>query len=277
MKVTLKYIILLSICLVSISTCVQALPTTVTIEGTTVGVHDSTAPLITGTLATTTGFPLSNRIILLEASSSGIFPGTITSVVGKVVTNNDGIYQFRPSSLTQGPYYRAMYTGDGSYTGVKSEILDISPLLEEVKAARHIDGVGSINAMSTPSNADIYIDGVLYGKTDTIIKQIPSGEYTVTFVLDGYMNSTHPVLVSAQKTASLVVTLSKYSTNSVEDLFSISTQGMESVASISGGPASYQLYQNSSEPTAVPHSVDVITFSKAVPTSYLVIVSPKHW
>ena len=267
---------MLSICLVSISTCVHAVPTILTIEDTTVGVDDSTAPLITGTLATTTGFPLSERIILLEASSNGIFPGTIASVVGKVVTNKDGIYQFRPSSLAQGPYYRAVYAGDGNYTGVNSEVIDISALLEEVKVARHKDGVGSINALSTPSNADIYIDGVLCGQTDTIITQIPSGEHEVTFVLDGYMNSTYSVLVSAQKTASLVVTLSTYPVNSFEDSFIISTQGMEPVISITREPASYQLYQNSSEPTAVPHSVDVITFSEAVPTSYLVIVSPKY-
>jgi len=254
------------------------LPTSLSIDGSTLGVNDSTGPLITGILSTSTGFPLSDRIVFFEASANGEFPGTNAFIVGRAVTNNNGEVRFRPSSFAQGPYYRAVYAGDGNYAGTKSDVIDISALLEDARAARVQDGPGNMHVISTPSNADVYIDGVLAGKTDAIIKGIPPGERDVTLVLDGYLDSTYSVLITSQKTVSLVVTLHPHTAPTDPDLsaFMASIQGMELVAGFTGGPVSYQLRQNTSDPASIPHSVNIMEFSDPRTTSYLVVVSPQY-
>ena len=255
------------------------LPTSLSIEGTTLGVEDPNGPLIIGVLTTTTGFPLSDRIIFLDASTNGEFRGTISSVVGKAVTNKDGEFRFRPSSFAQGPYFRATYTGDGDYIGTESGVINVATLLEEAKAARVQDGPGNLNVVSTPTNADVYLNGLLAGKTDSILKGIPAGEYDVTLVRDGYVNATYPVLISSKKTVSLVVTLQRPIDASMSefDAFVASMYEMDVVADVRSGPASFQLRQNTSDPAYIPHTVQVIDFSEARDTSYLVIVSPSDY
>jgi len=253
------------------------LPTSLSIGGSTLGVSDSTGPLITGVLSTSTGFPLSDRIIFFEASANGEFPGTSTFVVGRAVTNNNGEVRFRPSSFAQGPYFRATYNGDGNYAGAKSDVIEISNLLEEAKAARAQDGPGNLNVISTPSNADVYIGGVLVGKTDTIIKGLLPGEHDITFVLNGYLNSTYSVLITSKKTVSLVVTLQPATAPKSDlNIFMTSMQDMELTAGFARNPVSYQLRQNTSDTTSIPHSVDIMEFSAPSTTSYLVFVSPQY-
>ena len=254
------------------------LPTTLSIEESSLGVDNPTGPLIVGTLSTSTGFPLSERIIFFEASGNGEFPGTATFVVGRAVTNNNGEVRFRPSSFAQGPYFRAMYTGDGNFEGVRSEVINIADLIEEAKTARLQDGPGNMNVISTPSKADVYIDGEFVGKTDTIIRGIPAGEHEVTFVLAGYQTSTYSVLITSQKTVSVVVTLQPLVGRSGDpefDMFIAAMQGMEQIVGITEKPGSYQLYMNTSDPASIPHSVDVIKFSEPE-ASYLVVVSPQY-
>lgn len=255
-----------------------ALPTYLSIAGSQLGVEDPNGPLIVGVLSTSTAFPLSNRIILFEASKNGEFPGTSTSVVGKAVTNRDGEFRFRPSSFSQGPYFRAMYAGDSDYDGARSEVIEISPLLEEAKVARYQDGPGNLYVSTSPSNADVYLNDELVGKTDTTIRGIPGGEYDVTFVLDGYLNATYSVLISPKKTASIVISLhpSVISVPNPFDEFVAAMGDMDLVVGISSGPASFELRQNTSDPASIPHNVNVIQFSDPRDTSYLVFVSP-NW
>ena len=252
------------------------LPTSLSIAGSKLGVEDPNGPLVVGVLSTTTGFPLSSRIILFEGSKNGEFPGTSASVVGKVVTNKDGEFRFRPSSFSQGPYFRAMYTGDGEYSGSKSDVIELSALLEEARNARVQDGPGHLYVSTTPSNADVYLNGELIGKTDSTIRSIPAGEYDITFVLNGYLNATYPVLITPRKTASLVVSLQQpavVSTNPFDE-FVASMNDMDLVVELSNGPASFELRHNTSDPASVPHNVAVIQFSEPRDTSYLVIISP---
>lgn len=274
--ISLLYVIF-AIVAIAIGPVHAALPTYLSIAGSQLGVEDPRGPLMVGVLSTTTGFPLSSRIILFEASKNGEFFGdSITAVVGKAVTNRDGEFRFRPSSFSQGPYFRAMFAGEGDYEGTRSEIINLSTLLEEAKDARVQDGPGNLYVSTTPSNADVYLNDKLVGKTDSTIRGIPAGEYDVTFVLNGYANATYSVLITPKKTVSIVVPLQRPMgafTNPFDE-YVAAMKDMELVADIHSGPASFQLRQNTSDPASIPHNVDVIQFSDPRDTSYLVIVSP---
>jgi hypothetical protein len=149
-------------------------------------------------------------------------------------------------------------------------------LLEEAKVARVQDGPGHLYVSTTPSNADVYLGDELIGKTDSTIRNIPSGEYDVTFVLNGHLNATYPVLITARKTASLVVSLQKPTAVSMSpfDEFVAAMYDMDVVTRIDSGPTSFELRQDTSHPASIPHNVHVIEFSEPRDTSYLVIVSP---
>ena len=276
MRTILLLYIIFAIGAIAIGPVHATLPTHLSIAGSQLGVGDPHGPLMVGVLSTTTNFPLSSRIILFEASRNGEFSGTSTSVVGKAVTNRDGEFRFRPSSFSQGPYFKAMYVGDGDYESTRSEIIDLSILLEEAKETRVQDGPGNLYVSTTPSNADVYLNDKLVGKTDSTIRGIPAGEYDVTFVLDGYVNATYSVLISPKKTVSIVVPLQKPMDSFVDpfDEFVAAMKNMDVVAEINSGPASFQLRQNTSDPASIPHNVDVIQFSEPRDTSYLVFISP---
>ncbi|MDV2481734.1 PEGA domain-containing protein [Methanoculleus sp. Wushi-C6] len=55
---------------------------------------------------------------------------------------------------------------------------------------------GSIAVSSVPTNASIYLDGNMTGfRTDTALKEVPTGEHTVELVMPGYRNATRTVTV----------------------------------------------------------------------------------
>jgi hypothetical protein len=97
-------------------------------------------------------------------------------------------------------------------------------------------------------------------------------------MLDGYLSSTYPVLITPKKTVSLVVQLHRPATASRDpfDEFLANMKDMELVAEVNNGPASFKLRQNTSDTASIPHNVAVIQFSEPRDTSYLVIVSP-NW
>ncbi len=67
---------------------------------------------------------------------------------------------------------------------------------------------GSISFASTPSGADIYLDGTLQtAKTPATITNVSAGSHTYTIRLTGYNDATGTVTVVAGQTASVSVTL----------------------------------------------------------------------
>lgn len=66
---------------------------------------------------------------------------------------------------------------------------------------------GSLDVVTTPIGADIYIDGKHYGKAPNIIDQLIEGEHTVVLSMDGYMSETHTVTIRENQTAEINDTL----------------------------------------------------------------------
>ncbi len=72
---------------------------------------------------------------------------------------------------------------------------------------------GSISFVSTPSGADIYLDGTLQtSKTPSTITSVSAGSHTYTLRLTGYNDATGTVTVVAGQTASVSVTLTLVAT-----------------------------------------------------------------
>lgn len=67
---------------------------------------------------------------------------------------------------------------------------------------------GSIEVISTPDRADIFLNGVLYEwKTNTVITELDPGTYTVKVHKTGYIDQEKTVVVEEDKRASAVFTL----------------------------------------------------------------------
>lgn len=68
---------------------------------------------------------------------------------------------------------------------------------------------GSLDITSTPYDANITIDGKVYGKTPMTIEKILEGEHHVILSLEGYNKETRDVRINEKESASLEVVLSK--------------------------------------------------------------------
>jgi len=71
---------------------------------------------------------------------------------------------------------------------------------------------GSLDVSSTPSGANIYIDGEYKGVTPMVISGLPEGEYLVTVTKDGYFEDFRYVVISPGGTSSVSPTLSSHAT-----------------------------------------------------------------
>ncbi len=78
---------------------------------------------------------------------------------------------------------------------VKGKTIAITAEME----TREIPYDGSINILSTPSNAEVYIDGELKGYTPLIIRELGPGNYHINLKLAGYQDWDVSVDVSADE------------------------------------------------------------------------------
>ncbi len=67
--------------------------------------------------------------------------------------------------------------------------------------------VGSISFASTPSGADIYLNGTLVGITPAVVTNVSAGSYSYILRLTGYKDATGTVTVTAGQTTTVSVTL----------------------------------------------------------------------
>lgn len=70
------------------------------------------------------------------------------------------------------------------------------------------DDHGSIYCVTSPTGADIYLDGVLQSQhTNSTLTNVSQGNHTITFVLDGYISYTQTVSISKNRTITVFATL----------------------------------------------------------------------
>jgi hypothetical protein len=97
---------------------------------------------------------------------------------------------------------------------------------------------GSISCSTTPSGASVTIDGTLLsGVTPVTYPNIPTGNHTVLFKLDGYNNCTQTVNVTTNSTITATCTLTPISTSNL-----VQNPGFESGSPV---PTNWVFYTNS--------------------------------
>lgn len=67
--------------------------------------------------------------------------------------------------------------------------------------------LGAISVQSAPSGADIFVNGVYYGRTPFTIQNIAPGTYSILASLNGYSSNTQLVVVNPGQTSSYYPTL----------------------------------------------------------------------
>lgn len=66
---------------------------------------------------------------------------------------------------------------------------------------------GSLDVISTPYDANVEIDGKVYGKTPITVEQLLEGEHQVSVSKDGYIKETIPVDITDKETANITISL----------------------------------------------------------------------
>ena len=80
---------------------------------------------------------------------------------------------------------------------------------------------GSVNVSSSPSGAEVYIDGVSRGVTPVILRDIAAGTHTFRLKLSGYQDSEGSVIVEAGQTAVISAALTRIITAGDLDISSV--------------------------------------------------------
>ena len=86
---------------------------------------------------------------------------------------------------------------------------------------------GSISASSSPSGADIYLDGIHEGTTPKMISSVTVGSHTIKFKKSGYEDITRTFTISAYETATVYETLAELAREAGSILVSSSPSGAD--------------------------------------------------
>jgi len=135
-------------------------------------------------------------IILNEGT---VLPGK-TSVLSLVEWHGTKMANPRiPSQVNGGP---DDFVIPLSFSGVSGGTIRVSitvdgdlVLSDMVTIGRPGSRTGNIYAASTPSGADLFIDGIYYGTTPRIVRNVPPGLRTIRLSLDGYRDYEQKVTV----------------------------------------------------------------------------------
>ena len=136
-------------------------------------------------------------IILNEGT---VLPGK-TSVLSLIEWHGTKMANPRiPSQVNGGP---RDFVIPLSFSGVSGGTIRVSitvdgdlVLSDMVTIGRPMSRTGNIYAASTPSGADLFIDGIYYGTTPRIVRNVPPGLRTVKVSLTGYRDYEQQVRVT---------------------------------------------------------------------------------
>ncbi len=151
----------------------------------------------------TSPIPL-NTVGTLTAS---VTQGTAPFTYIWTITRPTGVTDTLPNSAGPHSYTFAL---TGTY-GINLTVVDSCPSggLSDTSFCSVIisPSTGSISFSTSPSGANIYIDGTLVGITPATISNVTAGSHSYTLTLSGYNNATGTVTVTAGQTATVSVTL----------------------------------------------------------------------
>jgi hypothetical protein len=191
----------------------QTSKTPATITSVSAGTHSYTLKLagyndVTGTITVTAGQTSNVSVTFIHSTGSISFSSTPSGADIYL----DGTLQTlkTPATITgvsAGSHsYTLRLTGytdaTGAVTVTAGQTATVSVTLTPVATT------GSISFTSTPSGADIYLDGTLQtGKTPATITSVSTGSHFYTLRLTGYNDATGTVTVTSGQTANVSVTL----------------------------------------------------------------------
>lgn len=119
--------------------------------------------------------------IYLDENYVGISPKTINDIptgIHSIMLKKDGYYDW-----------------DSEIEIIKGRTVSINARME----TREIPYDGSINIQSTPSNAEVYIDGVFKGYTPLVVRELGPNNYHISLKLAGYQDWDGSVDVSVDE------------------------------------------------------------------------------
>jgi hypothetical protein len=203
-----------------IDSVLQSTKTPTTITGVTAGSHSYTLRLTgyndaTGTVTVTAGQTSTVSVTLTPVVTTGSISFSSTPSGADIYL--DGTLQTTKTpatiiNISAGSYtYTLRLTGytdaTGTVTITAGQTTTVSVTLVPVVTT------GSISFSSTPSGADIYIDGTLQSsKTPSTITNVSTGGHTYLLRLSGYNDNTGTVTVTAGQTSTVSVTLTPVGT-----------------------------------------------------------------
>jgi hypothetical protein len=177
-----------------------------------------------------------------------------TSPSGALVNLDGTMGQMAPWIFTGVPVgghmVQAFLSGFSPYSGP----VEVVPgQTTEVYAVLYpLTSTGALQVVTSPGGADLYIDGIYYGKTSTAVGSIATGTHIVTLKHYGYQDLTGEVVIEEGKTTYLSFTLIPFTEPTTGNL------------RISSDPAGAGIYIDDSY-KGVTHSGDPTTFTGIAP------------
>jgi hypothetical protein len=145
--------------------------------------------------------------VLFDGMGKGITPLTIFDVEA-------GTHALRLEKSGYYPYQEDVMVTAGQTTSVTWTLSELT--VEPVNGTLDID--------STPSGADVYLDGEIVGVTPVVLTDISPGEYTILIQKDGYEPFENPtVMVSAGNTTQVAAILQEISSSGTVGSLDISS------------------------------------------------------
>jgi hypothetical protein len=201
-------VVAVAICIMAAFPCLAAekIGTSLTINCTPESPGIGESFHVTGTLTTSEGKIMGNKRVTLTSSVTVPDSEDAFSFIGIKVTDRNGKYDFfRPAGLPP-EYLRVSFAGNDEYEPAMSPVLGVRGIGTD-SAQVLTNATGSVQVYTTPSGADIYVDGELRGVSPQKIGGISEGPHSITVVKPGYLNETLEGYISSRIDARYDITL----------------------------------------------------------------------
>lgn len=164
--------------------------------GSTQTVNPTLTPAIFGSISI--GSAPAGASVYMDSNYQGI-----TNPSGALTLNNipSGNHIIKLTASGYNDWIESVYVKPNTNTYVQVVMTPVGPSPTPVPAA------GSLNIVSTPSGADIYVDNIFRGYTPSTITEIDPGQHQILLKYTGYMDYTGTATVNPGQTTPLAIGL----------------------------------------------------------------------
>ncbi len=185
-------------------------------------------PAVYGTVAVTS---MPGASVSMDNDPQGTIPSSGTMTIYNVANGNR---LFKVSARGYNDWLNSIYVQPNTLTSFTATLVPVGP------SPTQAPPTGSINVVSAPAGAELYVDNLFRGYTPMVLGDLSPGQHTILLKYTGYVDYTGTATVNSGQTTPLSIAMMPAPTPTPKSGLSIAAtagrlQSLQELLSVQGG------------------------------------------